>query len=364
MGKTNHKSEVQIFIFLAIFWLFWGLIGGSEFMYYYGNRFSLLKVISTKSIQMVISTFSSVLFFFVLRSISNRRLHFSLLVPVIIITSYLFSTALGFCNTTIQNIMYNRETILYQWHRYIFIAHTKLFIFLGLSGLFYLFKYWRDTQFQKERLLKAKAASNKAKLQMLQYQLNPHFLFNSLNSIRSLVYEDAKKTDLMITNLTEFLRFSLSNNNDFKIDLKDEIQMLQNYLDIQKTRFEENLIIDQSIQRATLGFKIPRLLIHPLVENAIKYGMVTSAKPLKIELLSRIKSDQWEFQVSNTGKLVESESDISFKTDGTKTGLLNLKNRLEIFFPDKHCFQICENNGWVHASLSVNLDCLTNGENC
>lgn len=219
------------------------------------------------------------------------------------------------------------------------------------SAFYFSIKLWQDWTEQKERTLQANALAHQAQLQMLRYQLNPHFLFNSLNSIRALIEEDKNKAKSMITELAEFLRYSLISKNYSNVPLNNELEAMQHYFEIEKTRYEEKLDVKFDIDPAAEDYPVLSFLIHPLIENAIKYGMQTSQLPLKINVSAKVRGKDLLLSVSNTGKWIESGSDKLNR--GTGTGLDNVRQRLENAFPGKHKFIIEKNDASVKIIIEI-----------
>lgn len=216
------------------------------------------------------------------------------------------------------------------------------------SAIYFGFKYWQKAQSERENALQSLALANKAQVEMLRYQLNPHFLFNALNSIRASVDEDAKRAKQMITSLSEFLRYSLLHESAKKIELYEEIEAVKNYLAIEKIRFEDKLEVAVAVEKSAEDFKVPCFLLNPLVENAIKHGLQTSAKPLKIKISAQLSDDTLILEVSNSGKLQNSS-----KGNGTKIGLKNVRERLEKLFGDGAKFELKEESGFVKAKIEI-----------
>jgi hypothetical protein len=208
---------------------------------------------------------------------------------------------------------------------------------------------------QRETAARATALAQQAQLQMLRYQLNPHFLFNALNSIRAMILEDASRARQMVTELAEFLRYSLD-ARDQESTIDDELQAIDNYLAIQRIRFEERLDVKVTVDPAARQAVVPCFLIHPLVENAVKYGMLTSPMPLHVEIEVRKRPEGLSVRVSNTGRLVDASPSGSAGCDGTGTGVKNIAQRLKLAFPGRHAFGIEERDGWVHARMSLEQD--------
>ena len=192
-----------------------------------------------------------------------------------------------------------------------------------------------------------------AQLQMLRYQLNPHFLFNAMNSIRALIDEDENKAREMITELSEFLRYSLDSKHYSDIPLKNEIEAIQHYFAIQKKRYEDKLEVFYDIEPQAGEYPVLSFLVHPLVENAIKYGMRTSSMPLIIHLRAKVLDDTLRIEVINTGRWIEPAGPEAQMTEGTRTGMDNVLRRLENAFPNRHRFEAVEEEGRVRVQLEI-----------
>ncbi len=229
----------------------------------------------------------------------------------------------------------------------------------GRLGLFLLLAFAVDQGIelaaQRETAARATALAQQAQLQMLRYQLNPHFLFNALNSIRAMILEDGSRARDMVTELAEFLRYSLDGGEQ-ESTIDDELQAIDNYLAIQRIRFEERLEVNMAIDAAARGATVPCFLIHPLVENAVKHGMRTSAMPLRLEIEVRRRLEAVSVRVSNTGRLADALPRTDTPRDGTGTGVKNIAQRLKLAFPGRHSFGIEERDGWVHARLRLEQD--------
>lgn len=217
------------------------------------------------------------------------------------------------------------------------------------SALYFGIKYWQAWQSERENALAAAALANQAQLEVLRYQLNPHFLFNSLNSIRASIDEDSRRAKQMVTQLAEFLRYSLKNDGDEMIPLGDEIEAARNYLAIEKIRFEEKLEVDFDVDKAVEDLPVPPFLLNPLVENAVKHGLNGGSKPLKILISARLKENALILEVANTGTLSGANS-------GTKVGLNNVRRRLDKIFGERGALTLNEESGWVRAQITIKND--------
>ncbi len=221
------------------------------------------------------------------------------------------------------------------------------------SLLYFAVDHWLQLREQREKAREATALAQQAQLQMLRYQLNPHFLFNALNSIRAMILREPERARQIVTELSEFLRYSL-NGRGPDSTVGEEMQAIENYLAIQRIRFEEKLAVTVRVDPQLNEFVLPGFLVHPLVENAVKYGMETSEPPLRIEIEIAAGHPGLRIRVSNTGRLLRAAPAApGGARDGTGTGLKNVAQRLALAFPGRHTFAVTERDGWVHAEIGL-----------
>jgi hypothetical protein len=226
-------------------------------------------------------------------------------------------------------------------------------IVLAWSALYFGIKYGQELRNERERALKADALARQAQLDMLRYQLNPHFLFNALNSLRASINEDPQRARRMVTAFSEFLRYTLLKNDSASVPLREELAAVRNYLDIEKIRFEDRLCVTFDVHPAAEDFAVPGFLIQPLVENAIKHGMGRGDSPLKVKLTARRGAEgSLCVEVANSGAWVEA-GERRNGDEGAGVGLINVRRRLEQSFPGRHSLIIGERDGWVRASIEI-----------
>ena len=225
-------------------------------------------------------------------------------------------------------------------------------IFFGWGALYFGLRYWQDWDDERLRARQAIALSQRARLEMLRYQLNPHFLFNALNSLRALIEEDRTLAKNMVTELSEFLRYSLIHREPEAVPLREEISAVQHYLAIEKKRFEDKLTVSFDVESRAEEYPVLSFLLHPLVENAVKYGMKTSPLPLSLRVSAAVVNDALRLSVSNSGRWVEETVD-QYNPAGTGTGLDNVRARLENAYPDQHVLTVREEDGHVHVVLEI-----------
>jgi Histidine kinase len=197
------------------------------------------------------------------------------------------------------------------------------------------------------RSFRQRALLTAAQLDALRYQLNPHFLFNTLNSLRGLIAESPPRAQQMVEQLADFLRSTLAPAHGGLLPLLDELELARRYLALEKVRFEENLQVSFAIDPAAEALLVPPLVLNPLVENAVKFGHRTSQSPLRIEVSSRVEGGVVRLRVSNTGQLV------SPTPERHALGLKNVRERLELVFPGGSGLDLAAADGWVHATLRL-----------
>ena len=284
----------------------------------------------------------------------NRSIPF--LASLILITSLLFGCLWPF-GERIGLWLMDRQTFGFSvgWARYPVEVLDYTTTLIGWSALYFGIKYWQQWQAEQERTLTAETLANQAQLDMLRYQLNPHFLFNALNSIRASIDEDSRRAKKMVTEFSEFLRYSLLNGNSANVALRDEIEAITNYLAIEKIRFEERLDVAFDIDPAAEEMQLPGFLIHPLVENAVKHGMMSEAAPLRVCITARARPQGLSVEVANTGQLNTAAAAKKTNGAGTGIGLQNVRERLAKLYPGKSRFQLREENGWIRALIEIDF---------
>ncbi len=185
-----------------------------------------------------------------------------------------------------------------------------------------------------------------AQLNTLKGQINPHFMFNSLNNIRGLMLEDVEKSREMLTKLSEMLRYSLTKNNVDGIAVAEELEMVDNYIALSKIQFEERLQYTKKVDDTALAVQIPPMLIQLLVENAAKHGISNLKDGGEIRLEIQKHTNEMLIRVANTGKLKISKG-------STQLGLKNIRQRLNILHGDKATFSLNEVGNEVVAEIHI-----------
>ena len=230
----------------------------------------------------------------------------------------------------------------------------------GLSLVRLGLQYNTALREQREQALRAVAAARDAQLRMLAYQLNPHFLFNTLNSIRALINEDRQRAREMVTALSGYLRYALVERPLHVALLEEEAASVRGYLAIEQVRFEERLDARIEIEPAALRCEVPAFLLNPLVENAVKHGAAgTAGAPLVVRVEARLVGpDRLRLVVENTGRLAGGQATATAAADGDDglpggLGLANVRARLAALHPAEHRIVIDEAGGRVRVVVEL-----------
>jgi two-component system LytT family sensor kinase len=231
--------------------------------------------------------------------------------------------------------------------RFVGIFSYDLTVLGAWSALYYAINFFLQVEEQADRLERLEAQATSAQLAMLRYQLNPHFLFNTLNSISTLVLlKQTEPANAMLTRLSGFLRHTLVTQPGGKVSVAQEVETLKLYLDIERMRFEERLRTVFKIEPAAAQASIPSLLLQPLVENAIKYAVSPQEEGARISLTAQVIGNRLRVIVADTGPgsqaTVARVSDALSGTRAVSTGvgLANIRDRLAQAYGEEHRFQI------------------------
>jgi len=225
-------------------------------------------------------------------------------------------------------------------------------LLLAWSALYYMINFFLQIEEQNDQLIQLENQATQAQLAMLRYQLNPHFLFNTLNSISTLVLlKQTEPANAMLSRLSSFLRYTLVNEPTGRVTVAQEIETLKLYLEIERMRFEERLRTRFQIEPASEAALLPSLLLQPLVENAIKYAVSPQEAGAEITIAAQLVGPNLRITVSDTGPGLQSAGSSNRLTgvtfDGgeqvsTGVGLANIRDRLAQAYGEDHRFETLE----------------------
>jgi len=201
--------------------------------------------------------------------------------------------------------------------------------------IYYFFHYIEKTRYQQVNTLKLEALVKELELKTIKSHINPHFIFNSLNSIRALVDENPVRARTAITELSNILRNSMQTEKQETVSFEKELNIVKDYLALEHIRFEDRLKVEYDVDDSTLDQPVPPMMLQTLVENAIKHGISKQMNGGTVKIISDFKDNYHELKVRNTGHLNESKNDDGF-------GLTSTRNRLQLLFGLKANFDIQE----------------------
>lgn len=235
--------------------------------------------------------------------------------------------------------------------RNIFISdfHADLLTYWAIIGLVHALDYYRKYRERERSAVQLETRLAQAQLDALRMQLRPHFLFNTLNSISVLMGEDVKAARRMLTRLSDLLRTSLENKGTHEVALREELEFLESYLEIEQTRFQDRLTVRMDVDPATLDARVPNLILQPLVENAIRHGIAPRARAGLIEVCARREIGMVQLQVRDNGNGFAEDSMQSPKG----IGLSNTRARLEQLYGADHRFELTDRDG---GGLTVTIE--------
>jgi sensor histidine kinase YesM len=206
------------------------------------------------------------------------------------------------------------------------------------SSLYFAINYYLRVEEQADQLTHLENQATASTLAMLRYQINPHFLFNTLNSISTLVLlKQTEQANAMLSRLSAFLRYTLVNEPTAQVTMSQEVDTLKLYLDIEKMRFEERLRVRFEVDPRVADALLPSLLLQPVIENAIKYAVTPSEEGADIVLTAHLVGQNVRIVVSDSGGGLN--PDMSVPTTSTGVGLANIRDRLAQAYGEQHRFE-------------------------
>lgn len=215
--------------------------------------------------------------------------------------------------------------------------HVDLITYWVVIGLYAALDYYHRYRERELRAMQLETRLAQAELDSLRMQLHPHFLFNTLNSISVLMAEDVRAARRMLTRLSDLLRKSLENKGAHEVSLRDELEFLESYLEIEQTRFQDRLTVLWQVEAAALDARVPNLILQPLVENAIRHGIAPRASAGVVEIRARRENGMVELQVNDNGSGLGAGAP---ETLMKGIGLANTRARLEQLYGAAHRFEL------------------------
>ena len=371
--SIEENPRYRFWFWQITFWFAMSIIGFFTLILWYAeaNADSVGHVVMQATIGLVCSVGLQQAFIF----LSKYRL------SIRIVAGFILVIGTAFLWTLLHMQVFVMLTGFYDvWEEFGGWYFSGIFVFLCWTGLYHGVRYYELSQTEHRTMLRAEAISREehlkrvhaqseardAKLKMLRYQLNPHFLCNTLNAINSLIeIGESSKAQTMTVQLSEFLRYSLDNNPDTKISLIDEIDALNLYLEIEKTRFAERLKINIDIQDKAQHALIPSLLLQPILENSMKHAIAKNESGGTISISATVANNNLVLTLGDTGEKNHTASASSTNSSLTEqdlsaqngVGLKNIKQRLSALYNDAYSISAqFEKTGGLTTTIHLPLE--------
>lgn len=269
--------------------------------------------------------------------------------------------AAAYCAALLWRVIVNYAYVVFfphdmDWHGwtdYFSGAISGMYLMTCWTGLYFGFRYYEAVQLQREAALRASTLAQEAQLKMLRYQLNPHFLFNTLNAISTLILDNRNAVaNSAVSGLSDFLRYTLDQDPMKKVTVAQEVEALDLYLKIEKMRFGQRLDLQYALQPEALDALMPSLLLQPLIENAIKYAIAPREEGGRIRIAAAVRDATLHLQVGDDGPGIV---DTTRLDNGRGVGLKNTRERLLVLYGERGRVSI-ENGApglTIHAQLPL-----------
>ncbi len=276
----------------------------------------------------------------IFRIISNHLLEGAVLISIWLLAGYFIVSNLISDKDYYSNFFY--DTLKFR-------AAIGVFTYFLLTSFYYIVIYYTGFQERRIKETELKNLVTEAELRSLKFQINPHFIFNSLNSMSALTEIDPKKARQMIIKLAEFLRYTLATNDKQIVPLNEELKNIRLYLEIEKIRFEEKFDYIEEINDECSKAQIPSMLLQPLFENAIKHAVYETLDKVTLKLSCNKQDSFLKIVIQNN---FEGES----KKKGAGVGLNNIKERLKLIYQQDNLLEVKKEKNIFSVTLYIPLD--------
>jgi two-component system LytT family sensor kinase len=254
-----------------------------------------------------------------------------------------------------MNWFYHRylepEWPMVHWYEYLMGAMSSTYLMACWIGLYFGVRYYESLQTQRVATLQASSLAQEAQLKMLRYQLNPHFLFNTLNAISTLILDNRNHVaNSAVTGLSEFLRYTLDQDPMKKVTVAQELDALNLYLNIEKMRFGDRLKLEYAIDPGASTMLMPSLLLQPLIENAIKYAVSPREQGGKIRIGAHVTGGMLQLEVADDGPGM---IDATRLANGRGVGIRNTRERLQVLYEERGRVSVTNTEPGLRVALTL-----------
>ncbi len=257
----------------------------------------------------------------------------SIVMVVIVFTHQLYTSA--WCNYIFGEVLYLPlfDKLIWRILNLEWIFVDFIFYFLAVAS-YIAFEYQRNSSEKEKLILQLETRLAQAQLQALRMQLHPHFLFNTMNSISTLILKsEIQKANNMLVSFSEFLRITLEENGSQVVPLEKELLFIESYLEVEKIRFQDKLNVEMNINPSTRNIEVPNLILQPLIENAIKYAVAPKKSDGVISIKTEIRDDKLLILIKDNGPGMNADYLIS--SNGKGIGIKNTRERLNKLYGQK-----------------------------
>ena len=334
--KEQPKRIITHVLFWTSYVLFFGSIYGK-----YGNDYTWYFIESLCMLPFIMAATYITIYGLLPFYLKKRKL----VSTVILIALVLFTATLGerIFLRIINNLPVNYGSIFGVTFLYLFLETNFI---VGIAFTIKIVKKWLEQQEEKHEMEKQNL---KTELNLLKVQLNPHFLFNTMNNLYSLSLEKSSKTSEGIAKTAELLRSVLYECNESEIPLEKELKLVENYIELEKMRYGKQLQLEFKVEGPVSSHKIAPMLLFTFIENCFKHGCRNSAEEPTIAL--HLEANPQGIKFSTENNKTEKRKDNSKKSGGI--GLKNAKKRLEIIYPEKHRLAVSEDDKYFRLNLEI-----------
>jgi len=340
---------------LIVWWLVWLFLAlGQSLLFYYAYGSFINIGIIDSLVSLLIYSGIALSLWYPFRFFNSGKIRITTLISNLVASGALSVTLWVLITKFIMTIVIPEQNNYQSYWDTTFPYRigTGVFIYGLIILTYYLFESLSNLSEKNAKEAKLESLVKETEIKMLRSQINPHFLFNSLNSISSLTITNPEKARDMVVKLSEFMRYALSRKDEQPVSLQSELENVQLYLDIEKVRFGDKLTTKETIESNCLDLKIPVMLLQPLYENAVKHGVYESTECVSIITQAKINEGYMEIIISNNYDPAPS------LRRGTGTGLLNVTRRLELFYGNKASIKTLKENGIYTVTLYIPGDYL------
>lgn len=368
MKIKSNLSKQQLFWLLQCFgWGLFTLLNLTARQYFVYFHYS--ELINSLVLGGSLLLSSSLLRKYYQKSLNNKQLKSQSIVKSLI-NMLLASMVAGFLTMGLYALIIvpNQEVIFGQttpqlWLQLLIGSPMIMFLLFAWSVIYAIFKKQQQLKQAKRHQEQLGQSLQAAKLDILLSQLNPHFIFNAINNIRALIIEDSNKARDMLANLSEVMRYTMQINKAELISLTSEINVVKQYIALNKLQFEDKLCVEYIIDEQTLDLQLPPMILQLLIENALKHGIGKLKTGGLIKISSQLSVNgknqpYWLLSVENSGQLLRNETKddqhapITIKTN-TGIGIKNIKERLAMVFAQQAKFTLTPTTLGVLAQISL-----------